>query len=79
MCSKFNLVEVGVGPYVGWQLHDKRGRFCLKDGLTVHNTPEGASVGVVKNMSYMAHVTINSNSNSLYDYILPNILKIDDN
>jgi len=78
MCSKFNLVEVGVGPYVGWQLHDKRGRFCLKDGLTVHNTPEGASVGVVKNMSYMAHVTINSNSNSLYDYIIPNILKIDD-
>jgi DNA-directed RNA polymerase II subunit RPB2 len=41
-------------------------------------TPEGASVGVVKNMSYMAHITIHSNSNSLYDYILPNILKIDD-
>ena len=40
-------------------------------------TPEGASVGVVKNMSYMAHVTIHSNSNSLYDYILPIILKID--
>jgi DNA-directed RNA polymerase II subunit RPB2 len=41
-------------------------------------TPEGASVGVVKNMSYMAHITIHSNSNSLYDYIMPNILKIDD-
>jgi DNA-directed RNA polymerase II subunit RPB2 len=41
-------------------------------------TPEGASVGVVKNMSYMAHITIHSNSNSLYDYILPNIIKIDD-
>jgi DNA-directed RNA polymerase II subunit RPB2 len=41
-------------------------------------TPEGQSVGVVKNMSYMAHVTIHSNSNSLYDYILPNILKIED-
>jgi len=41
-------------------------------------TPEGQSVGVVKNMSYIAHVTIHSNSNSLYDYILPNILKIDD-
>ena len=27
MCSKFSLVEVGEGPYVGWQLHDKRGRF----------------------------------------------------
>ena len=41
-------------------------------------TPEGASVGVVKNMSYMAHITVHSNSNSLYDYILPNILKIED-
>jgi DNA-directed RNA polymerase II subunit RPB2 len=41
-------------------------------------TPEGQSVGVVKNMSYMAHITIHSNSNSLYDYIMPNILKIDD-
>ena len=40
-------------------------------------TPEGQSVGVVKNMSYMAHVTIHSNSNSLYDYILPSVLKID--
>ena len=77
MCSNFSLVEVGMGPYVGWQLHDKRGRFCLKDGLVVHNTPEGASVGVVKNMSYMAHITIYSDSNSLYDYIIPNILKID--
>lgn len=71
LCSKFCLKEVGMGPYVGWQLHDKRGRFCLKDGLAVHNTPEGASVGIVKNMSYMAHITIHSNSNSLYEYIKP--------
>ena len=77
MYSKFNLVEVGVGPYVGWQLHDKRGRFCLKDGLTVHNTPEGQSVGVVKNLSYMTHITIYSNSLSLYEYIMPNITHID--
>jgi DNA-directed RNA polymerase beta subunit/intein/homing endonuclease len=40
-------------------------------------TPEGASVGVVKNISYMAHITIHSNSNSLYDYILPKIINID--
>ena len=76
MCSKFSLVEVGEGPYVGWQLHDKRGRFCLKDGLAVHNTPEGASVGIVKNMSYMAHVTIHSNSNSLYEYVEPHIISL---
>ena len=77
MCSKFSLVEVGEGPYVGWQLHDKRGRFCLTDGLVVHNTPEGASVGIVKNLSYMAHITIHSNSMSLYEYVSPHIIQVD--
>jgi len=77
MCSKFNLEAVGVGPYVGWQLHDKRGRFCLKDGVVVHNTPEGASVGIVKNLAYMTHITIYSNSLALYEYIMPNITHID--
>ena len=46
--------------------------------ICVAESPEGASVGVVKNMAQMAHITIHSNSNSLYDYILPNIIKIDD-
>jgi DNA-directed RNA polymerase II subunit RPB2 len=41
-------------------------------------TPEGQSVGIVKNLSYMTHVTIYSNSLPLYEYILPNIIKIDD-
>jgi len=78
MCSKFKLEEVGNGPYVGWQLHDKRGRFCLKDGLAVHNTPEGASVGIVKNLSYMTHITIHSNSMSLYEYIGPHISPVEE-
>ena len=39
-------------------------------------TPEGASVGVVKNMSYMARVTIPCNSNSLYDYVEPYVVPI---
>ena len=78
MCSKFSLVEVGEGPYVGWQLHDKRGRFCLSDGLAVHNTPEGASVGIVKNLSYMAHITIHSNSMSLYEYVGPHIVPVEE-
>ena len=76
LTSKFELVEVGDGQYVGWQLHDKRGRFCLKDGLVVHNTPEGASVGVVKNLSYMTHVTIHSSSLPIYDYVQPHIIPI---
>jgi len=41
-------------------------------------TPEGQSVGVVKNLAYMTHITIYSNSLPLYEYILPNITKIDD-
>lgn len=77
MCSKFTLQEVGNGPYVGWQLHDKRGRFCLNDGLVVHNTPEGGSVGVVKNISYMTHITIPSNSESLYQYAEQYISKLE--
>ena len=32
-------------------------------------TPEGQSVGVVKNLSYMSHITIPSSSSSLYDYV----------
>jgi len=40
-------------------------------------TPEGQSVGVVKNLAYLSHITINSNSSGLYDYILPIIDNID--
>lgn len=41
-------------------------------------TPEGGSIGVVKNIAYMTHITIPSNSASLYDYINDYIEKIDD-
>ena len=39
-------------------------------------TPEGGSVGIVKNLSYLTHVTIYSNSNGLYDYIMPQIYSL---
>ncbi len=41
-------------------------------------TPEGASVGIVKNLSYMTNVTIPSNNVILYDYIEPKIVKFND-
>ena len=41
-------------------------------------TPEGQSIGVVKNISYMAHITIPTNSSSLYEYVDPFILKVED-
>ena len=41
-------------------------------------TPEGQSIGVVKNISYMGHITIPTNSSSLYEYVGPHILAVDD-
>jgi len=41
-------------------------------------TPEGQSVGLVKNIAYMSHITIYSNSMPLYEYVMPNILALDD-
>lgn len=46
--------------------------------LCPSETPEGQSVGIVKNLSYMTHVTIHSNSLSLYEYIMPKIIKLDE-
>jgi len=41
-------------------------------------TPEGAPVGVVKNLSYLAHITTRSNSKPIYDIVESRITKIDD-
>ena len=40
-------------------------------------TPEGQSIGVVKNISYMTHITIPTNSSSLYEYVIPFIRSVD--
>ena len=40
-------------------------------------TPEGQSVGVVKNLSYMTHLTIPSESSSLYEYVDAFIEKVE--
>jgi DNA-directed RNA polymerase II subunit RPB2 len=40
-------------------------------------TPEGGSVGVVKNISYMTHITIPSNSDSLHQHVEPFIDRMD--
>ena len=40
-------------------------------------TPEGQSIGVVKNISYMAHITIPTNSNALYDYVEPYLISLE--
>jgi DNA-directed RNA polymerase II subunit RPB2 len=63
---------------------DKRGKLIPPRKL--HNTswgylcpaetPEGQSVGVVKNLSYMAHITIASNSEPIYNNVMPHIIDI---
>ena len=37
-------------------------------------TPEGPSIGVVKNLSYMAHVTIQCDTDSLYEFAEPFVI-----
>jgi len=64
---------------------DKSGKSVLPRKL--HNTswgylcpaetPEGQSVGIVKSLSYMAHVTVYSDSTSLYDYVKPFMIALD--
>ena len=53
----------------------------IASSFVTHNcpaeTPEGQSIGVVKNISYMAHITIPTNSSSLYEYVKPHILTVD--
>ena len=40
-------------------------------------TPEGQSVGVVKNISYLCHITTPTSNAGLYEYIKPNIVDFD--
>ena len=41
-------------------------------------TPEGQSVGVVKNISYMSCITGYSDANCIYDYVIPQITDLND-
>lgn len=41
-------------------------------------TPEGQSVGVVKNLSQMTHITIHSNTQSLHEYVSPHIVSLEE-
>jgi len=44
--------------FVGWQLDDdNRGRFLHKSGLVLHNTPEGAPIGIVLNLSLLTKIS----------------------
>lgn len=59
--SSFELVKKDVQPFVGWQL-DGNGRFLSGDMTIYHNTPEGASVGLVKNLALSTQVSVSMSS-----------------
>ena len=40
-------------------------------------SPEGAPIGVVKNLSYMSHITIKSSREPLYDLVSPHIIPLE--
>ena len=46
--------------------------------LCPSETPEGGSVGVVKNISYLATVTIDSNSEPIQEYVNSQVIKLDE-
>lgn len=74
MQSSFKLVKKDVQPFVGWQV-EGNGRFLLGDMSITHNTPEGAAVGLVKNMSVMTSITICSNSENIKKVLFDNDLE----
>lgn len=54
--SSIEVVKKGIEQFVGWQL-EGNGRFLLSDFTTVHNTPEGQSIGIVLNLALSTTVT----------------------
>lgn len=66
--SSFQLVKKDIEPFVGWQV-EGTGRFLLGDMSVGHNTPEGAPVGLVKNMAMSAHITNNTSSALIRDML----------
>ena len=58
----------GFGKFVGWQLEDDK-RFLLGDFTVSHNSPEGAAVGIVKNLAMTVSITNKTNSLVVKDII----------
>ena len=67
--SSFELVQKDVQSFVGWQLEND-GRFLLGDMSVVHNTPEGSSVGLVKNMALSTNISILMNSTHIRNLLV---------
>ena len=78
--TTFSLKEVGTGPFVGWQLKEPPGRFIIGCGCVTHNTPEGAPVGTVLNLSLLTQISDRTPTVIVKEVIelCENIIHIDD-
>jgi len=74
-----SIQEIESEPVYDFTTRSDNHSFVASSFVT-HNcpaeTPEGQSIGVVKNLAYMTHVTIPSNSSTLYEYVNPYLITL---
>jgi intein/homing endonuclease len=75
-----SIREVPVEPVYDFTTYSDNHSFVASSFVSSNcaETPEGQSIGIVKNISYMAHITIPTNSASLYEYVTPHVLSVND-
>ena len=75
-----SVIEIQKEPVYDFTTRSNNHSFVASSFVT-HNcpaeTPEGQSIGIVKNISYLGHITIPTNSESLYEYVKPYIVPLD--
>lgn len=75
-----SITEIEPEPVYDFTTFSENHSFIAASVVTSNcapETPEGQSIGLVKNLSYMAHVTIPSNSAPLYEYVDPYLEKVE--
>jgi DNA-directed RNA polymerase beta subunit len=75
-----SIREVPVEPVYDFTTYSDNHSFVASSFVSSNcaETPEGQSIGIVKNISYMAHITIPTNSASLYEFVTPHVLSVND-
>jgi DNA-directed RNA polymerase beta subunit len=76
-----SITEIQPEPVYDFTTYSENHSFIANDFVT-HNcpaeTPEGQSIGIVKNLSYLCHITIPTNSSILYEYVQPYIESVEE-
>jgi DNA-directed RNA polymerase beta subunit len=56
------------GEFVGWQLTNN-GRFLLANHTIVHNTPEGQTTGLIKNLAMLTSISLGSSEQDIITWL----------